>query len=379
MHEAKYALLAANVRDDQGHDVAWIRDDTLVSRGALKIGVVGVATVATPSTTRASNVTGLRFVDPVPVVDSLTRDLRRRGADYVVVVAHAGAFCDRDGATACNGEIIDFARALRQPVDAIVSGHTHSLVDATIAGIPVIQSRSSGTAFGVTDLGPGLSTHHVYDVLPDSLGADSATAALVKAAVARVAPIVDRPVATIASDLVRSGTEYPLGNLIADAMRVEGKGDVAVMNNGGIRANLRAGPATYGSLFEIQPFGNVLYRLTVTGSALREYLEKLVDKRQNVHVSGVTVTYDSTATPGSRIISAKLANGAAIRPDGRYTVVLNDFLATGGDGLGLETGALNSEILPIVDLDAFVDYLKALPQPVRAPVGRRLVATGPAR
>jgi 2',3'-cyclic-nucleotide 2'-phosphodiesterase/3'-nucleotidase/5'-nucleotidase len=379
MRDARYALLAANVRDEQGRDVPWIRDDTLVTRGALKIGVIGVATVSTPSTTRASNVTGLRFVDPVPVVDSLTRTLRARGADYVVVVAHAGAFCDRDGASACNGEIIDFARALKEPVDAIVSGHTHSLVDATVAGIPVIQSRSSGTAFGVTDLGPGLSTHHVYDVLPDTLGADSATAVLVKSAVAKVAPIVNRPVATIATDLVRTGTEYALGNLIADAMRVEGKGDVAVMNNGGIRANLRAGPATYGSLFEIQPFGNVLYRLTVTGSALQDYLEKLVARRPNVHVSGVTVTYDSTAAPGSRIRSAKLADGTAIRPDGRYTVILNDFLATGGDGLGLETGALKSEILPLVDLDAFIAYLRSRPQPVHAPADRRLVATGPAR
>jgi 2',3'-cyclic-nucleotide 2'-phosphodiesterase (5'-nucleotidase family) len=379
MREARYALLAANVRDPQGRDIPWIRDDTLVTRGALKIGVVGVATVSTPSTTRASNVTGLRFVDPVPIVDSLTRRLRARGADYVVVVAHAGAFCDRDGASACNGEIIDFARALKEPVDAIVSGHTHSLVDATIAGIPVIQSRSSGTAFGVTELAPGSSSHHVYDVLPDTLAADSAVAALVRTAVARVAPVVNRPVAAIATDLVRSGSEYALGNLIADAMRSEGKGDIAVMNNGGIRANLRAGPATYGSLFEVQPFGNILYRLTVTGSALHEYLEKLVGKRPNVHVSGVTVTYDSSASPGSRITSAKLSNGAVIRPDGRYTVILNDFLATGGDGLGLESGALKSEVLPIVDLDAFVSYLRRLPQPVRAPAGRRLIAAGPAR
>jgi 2',3'-cyclic-nucleotide 2'-phosphodiesterase/3'-nucleotidase/5'-nucleotidase len=379
MREAKYALLAANVRDAQGRDIAWIRDDTLVTRGALKVGVIGVATVSTPSTTRASNVSGLRFVDPVPIVDSLTRSLRARGADYVVIVAHAGAFCDRDGATACSGEIIDFARALKEPVDAIASGHTHSLVDATIAGIPVVQSRSSGTAFAVTDLGPGLSTHHVYDVLPDTLTADSTVSALVRSAVSRVAPIVDRPVATIASNLVRSGTEYPLGNLIADAMRAAGNGDVAVMNNGGIRANLRAGPATYGSLFEIQPFGNVLYRLTVTGTALLEYLEKLVSKRPNVHVSGVTISYDSTGAPGHRIITAQLGTGASIRPNGRYTVILNDFLATGGDGLGLESGAIESEILPIVDLDAFVSYLRSLPQPVRAPVAHRLIATGPAR
>jgi 2',3'-cyclic-nucleotide 2'-phosphodiesterase / 3'-nucleotidase / 5'-nucleotidase len=379
MHEAHYALLAANVRYADGRDVPWIRDDTLVTRGALKVGVIGVATVVTPSTTKASNVADLRFVDPVPIVDSLTRRLRARGADYVVVVAHAGAFCDRDGAASCNGEIIDFARALHEPVDAIVSGHTHSLVDATVNGIPVVQSRSSGTAFGVIDLGPGLSSHHVSDVLPDTLVADSAVAALVRDAVAKVAPLVDRPVATIAADLVRSGSEYPLGNLIADAMRVEGRGDVAVMNNGGIRANLRAGPASYGTLFEVQPFANILYRLTVDGAALQTYLAKLVAKRPNVHVSGVVVTYDSTAAAGARLISARFTDGSAIHPDQRYTVILNDFMATGGDGLGLNSAALRTEVLPLVDLDAFVSYLHELPQPVRAPADHRLVATGPQR
>jgi len=117
----------------------------------------------------------------------------------------------------------------------------------------------------------------------------------------------------------------------------------------------------------------------VTGSALRDYLETLVGKRPNVHVSGVTITYDSTAAPGSRIRSATLANGSTIRPDGRYTIVLNDFMATGGDGLGLGSNAVRTEVLNIVDLDALISYLRGLPQPVRAPIDRRLVATGSAR
>ena len=379
MRDAKYALLAANVRYADGRDVPWIRDDTLITRGAIKVGVVGVATLLTPSTTRASNVADLRFADPVPIVDSLSRRLRARGADFVIVVAHDGAFCDRDGASNCKGEIIEFARRLREPVDAIVSGHTHSLVDAVVNGIPIVQGRSSGTAFGVIDLGPEGSRHQVRDVLPDSLAADSAVAAKVQRAVAAVAPIVNRAVATIATSMVREGTQYPLGNLIADAMRAEGKGDVAVMNNGGIRANLREGPATYGSLFEVQPFANVLYRYTLSGAALRDYLEKLVGKRLNVHVSGVVVSYDSTAAPGARIRDVRMADGSTLRPDGEYTLVLNDFLATGGDGLGLGTAARRMEVLPIVDLDAFVAYRRRQPQPVRAPSDARFVVVGAAR
>jgi len=296
----------------------------------------------------------------------------------VVVVAHDGAFCDRDGATNCRGEIVEFARRLREPVDAIVSGHTHSLVDVVVNGIPIVQSRSSGTAFGVIDLGPEGSRHEVRDVLPDSLPADSAIASRVQRATASVASIVNRPVATIVGNLLREGTQYPLGNLIADAMRAEGKGDVAVMNNGGIRANLREGPATYGSLFEVQPFANLLYRYTLSGAALRDYLEKLVGKRINVHVSGVVVTYDTTAAPGTRIRSVRMGDGSMLRPEGEYTLVLNDFLATGGDGLGLGTAARRTEVLPIVDLDALVAYLRGLPQPVRGPTDVRLVGVGAA-
>lgn len=379
MRDARYAILAANVRYADGRDVPWIRDDTLVTRGAIKIGVIGVATLLTPTTTRAANVADLRFLDPVPIVDSLARRLRVRGADFVVVVAHDGAFCDRDGATNCKGEIVDFARGLHEPIDAIVSGHTHSLVDTDVNGIPIVQARSSGTALGVIDLGPEGSRHAVRDVLPDSLPADSVVASQVWRAVASVAPIVERPVATIAGSLVREGVQYPLGNLIADAMRAEGKGDVAVMNNGGIRANLRDGPATYGSLFEVQPFANMLYRFTLSGAALRSYLEKLVAKRLNVHLSGAVVTYDSTAAAGARIRSVRLADGADLKPDGEYTLVLNDFLATGGEGLGLGTAARRTEVLPIVDLDALVSYLRSRPQPVRAPTDARFVAIGAGR
>ena len=378
MRDARYAILGANVRYADGRDVPWIRDDTLITRGALRIGVIGLATVATPSTTRASMVSDLRFLEPAPIVDSLVRQLRARGADYVVVIGHLGAFCDRDGASNCKGEVVDLANALREPVDAIVSGHTHSLINATVHGIPIVQARSSGTAVATIDLGPDGSTHQVRDVITDSLAADPMIAAIVADAVARVAPLVNRPVATIAADLVRSGNQYPLGNLIADAMRAGGKGDVAVMNNGGIRANLRAGPATYGALFEIQPFANILYRVTVSGKALREYLERIVAKPVNVHVSGVAIRFDSTRAAGSRITSALLANGAPIRDDAEYALILNDFLATGGDGLSVASGAIRTEILPIVDLDAFVHYLETLPTPVQVPSDARITLASPA-
>jgi 5'-nucleotidase len=148
-----------------------------------------------------------------------------------------------------------------------------------------------------------------------------------------------------------------------------------VMNNGGIRTGLAAGVATYGSLFEIQPFANALYRVTVTGATLRDYLERVVYRRgqPSVHVSGLTIVYDSAAAEGSRLRSVTMANGTVLDTAARYRVILNDFMAMGGEGLGFSTSAIRSEPLGIIDLDALIAYLRKLPQPVRAPKEQRIL------
>ena len=375
MRDARYPFLGANVRYEDGRDVPWIRDDTLIVRGRLKVGVIGLASVLTARTTAPRNVAGLRFLPPGPIVDSLARRLRARGAHYVIVLAHDGAFCDRTRAASCRGEIIAIAQSITEPVDAIVSGHTHSLVDAEIAGIPVVQAYSSGSAIDVVDLGPDSTSYDVRNVLTDSVAANPRVARLVREAVGRVAPIVNRPVATIADPLARDEPQYPLGNLIADAMRDAGQGDVGVMNNGGIRTGLPAGVATYGKLFEIQPFGNTLYRITVTGAALRDYIERVVYRRgqPSIHVSGLTIVYDTAAAQGARLRSITMSSGALLDTAATYRVILNDFSALGGDGLQFTTGAIRTEPLGIVDLDAFIAYLRKLPQPVRAPKESRII------
>jgi 2',3'-cyclic-nucleotide 2'-phosphodiesterase / 3'-nucleotidase / 5'-nucleotidase len=383
MRDAHYAILGANVRYADGRDVEWVPNDTVVERGGLRIGIIGIATVETPSATRAGNTTGLRFDAPAPIVDSITRALRARGVDAVIVLSHAGAFCDRSGTADCHGEVIELARNLTEPVDAIVSGHTHTLVDTDVRDIPIVQARVSGRAVGIVDL-PLDSTRdgdasrpQVRDVLSDSVPADPVAAGIVREALAQVSGVVGRKVATIAQRMSRSGNQYALGNLVADAQRWKTGADVAVMNNGGIRADLPAGVATYGTLYEVQPFGNTLHRLRVRGSALRQYLERLVGgERIGTHVSGLRLTYDPARNPGGRITSLVLDDGKPLRDDATYTVVMNDFMATGGDGLGLAGDSL-AESLRVDDLGALIDYLRQLPQPVRAPERSRITRVAP--
>jgi 2',3'-cyclic-nucleotide 2'-phosphodiesterase (5'-nucleotidase family) len=381
MRDARYAILGANVRYTDGRDVPWIRDDTLVTVGSTKVGVIGFATVETPTTTRAANVTGLRFDDPSPIVSARAKALRERGADVIVVIAHAGAFCNATGTGGCSGEIIEFARKLTERVDAIVSGHTHTLVDYVVNGIPVVQARSSGRAVALIDIPlengkPVTGAYEeVRDVVDSAVAPDPQVAVLVKAASDRVASFVNRRVAEIATTLTREGAQYPLGNLIADAQRWAGKGDIAIMNNGGIRANLRAGAATYGSLFEVQPFGNTLVSLKMTGAQLKEYLEPLVNRDElRAHVSGVTIGYNPELPRGKRIVSLTFPAGRTLAEGAVYNVIVNDFLATGGDNLGPPAGARVTP-LNVSDLDALVRYLKKLPSPVRAPTEARIFIT----
>jgi len=378
MRDARYAILGANVRYSDGRDVPWIRDDTLITRGNTRIGVIGFSTVLTPTTTRPANVVGLRFDDPAPIVSARAKALRLRGADVIVVIAHAGAFCNSSGTDDCHGEIIDFARALSEKVDAIVSGHTHSLVDYAVSGTPIVQARSSGRAVGVIDIplsaGKPSGTAHeeVREVVDSAISPVPRVDSLVKAATSRVAQFVNRKVAEVAAALDREGEQYPLGNLIADAQRWAGKGDVAIMNNGGIRASLRAGTATYGSLFEIQPFGNTLYRLRMTGAQLRDYLERVVARDElRDHVSGITIGYNPELPAGKRIVSITFPAGRTLADGASYDVIVNDFMATGGEGMGPPEGA-RSTPLGIADLDALVSYLKSLPSPIRAPAEARI-------
>lgn len=380
MRQAPYAILGANVRDERGAYVPWIRSDTLIEFSGLKVGVIGIATVETPTVTRPSLVAGLRFVAPGPVIDAHARTLRARGADVIVVIAHAGATCARGIWDGCTGEIIDVAHSLTERIDAIVSGHTHRGVATRVRGIPVVEAFSRGSAIGVIDLpldGADTASVAVRDVVSDSLPADAAIAAYADSIVTRAAAVFATPVAAI-GERMATGWDGSLGNLVADAQRWAGKGDVAVMNVGGLRAPLDSGMATRGRLFEVQPFGNALVRIELGGAVLRGYLERIIgDGATPVFLSGVQLHVDRRQPPGHRITRLTFADGRPYDPQRTYRLVMSDFMAEGGGDLAVGDGAMRVETLGIVDVDALADYLRSRPSPVRAPAGARILFEHP--
>src|SRR5437660_1038754 len=158
MAGAKYRFLAANITDSSGTArPEWAEPWTLIQRGGLKIAVIGLALRATPTNTAPRNVRGLAFGEGAAAVRRVL-SRARAAADFVIGLAHEGAFCDGAPgpdpvpAPVRHGEIMDIARGLDSgAVDLIVSGHTHSLVNTVVNGIPIVQARSSGAGIAVVD------------------------------------------------------------------------------------------------------------------------------------------------------------------------------------------------------------------------------------
>lgn len=375
MTEARYLWIAANIVDSTtGRRLDWARPSAVIPAGPWRIGLVGYANAGTKQIVMAEHVAGLGFPKGrAAIADQLER-LREEGVDLTILLAHEGAFCDT---LACQGEIMDLARELdSSEVQLIVAGHTHTLVNTVVNGIPVVSARANSTALGVADLVRGADgarrwVVRVEDVYADAIRPDSAAVALV----ARYEPETERRrrevMATLADSLTTVGSEYPLGHLIADAQRAAGRADVALMNNGGIRRDLFPGPVTYADLFELHPFGNVVVTVTVSAAQLREILEHTLRRgRPSYHVSGLTVRYDPRRPAGRRVIAMLGPDGQPIDTTRSYRLALSNFLAGGGDGMPV-VPRLRQQSTDQTDLDAVAAHLRSLPQPVRAPTGRR--------
>jgi 2',3'-cyclic-nucleotide 2'-phosphodiesterase (5'-nucleotidase family) len=373
MGEASYPFLSANITDASGARPSWVEPWTIISRGGLKIVILGLTTTSTPTSTDPRNVAGLTFGD---LATAVKRELpaARKAGNFVIVLAHEGAICDSG---ACRGDIIDLARQLDSgSVDLIVAGHTHRRVDTRVNGIPIIEAASSGRDVAVADFirTAGrccIVRTKVIDAYADQVGSDTTEAGLVSRAQAKVDSLTRRPVATVRYALARKGEEYPLGHLIADAQLNVGRGDVSIMNNGGIRADVPAGIVTYGDLFQVQPFGNKLVKLSIKGDALLGALEWAVaGGQERAQLGGVEVWYDSRKQPGKRITKTRLTNGRKIETKQTYTLIVSDFLAAGGSGFDMLKG-VPAALVGITDLDALISYLRVLPQPVDAPAEAR--------
>jgi 2',3'-cyclic-nucleotide 2'-phosphodiesterase/3'-nucleotidase/5'-nucleotidase len=366
--EAHYPWLAANVFDSaSSRRPDWIAPYRMVQAGGLKVAVVGYITSEAKSSVKAELTSGLRFGDGALAIHDVLAEVRAQRPDLTILLAHAGASCQ---GPVCTGEAIRLAEgAESRTIDLLVAGHSHGVVNTRVAGVPIVDAGADGAALAIADLvktvagGREVRTR-IAPVIPESTTANAAMAELVETYRRKADSLTSRVVATVKLPLARSGDQYPLGNLIAEARRNVLRADVGLVGNDGIRAGLPAGPVTYSQLFEIQPSQNHLVKVTLSGARLRDVLEHAIDRggRPTAHVAGVKVRYDPRASK-RRVRSMELSGGRKLRTDATYTLAVDDFLSAGGEGYTMLLG-LPAEPGGMLDVEGLITYLRRLPQPV---------------
>ncbi|KOU13560.1 5'-nucleotidase [Streptomyces sp. WM6372] len=420
---AEYKYLAANVTDEKTKR-PLLNPTFIWKKGDVKIGFIGVTLEGTPDVVTADGVKGLKFGDEVETINKYAAELDKQGVKSIVALIHEGGLpasgaynydCNVPGAGAgVSGAIVDIAKNIDPKVDALVTGHTHQAYACNIpdpAGNPrmVTSAASYGRAFTDTTLTYDRQTKDI--VRTAALAPQPVTKAVTRDVPkapdmtelitrwnALAAPVASRPMGYISADIAGRGSEAPekpLGDMIADAQleatapAAKGGAQLAVMNPGGIRADLAYkaagaegdGVVTYGESYTVQPFNNLMNVVDLTGAQLITALQQQVSGPVNgpnpkiLQVSkGFTYTLDMTKTGADRIVvdSVKL-NGAAIDPAKTYRVAMNEFLAGGGDGFTVLKDHKN-KLVGVPDLEAFNTYLAKSTQaaPLAPPAADRI-------
>ncbi|MEV7449028.1 bifunctional metallophosphatase/5'-nucleotidase [Streptomyces nigra] len=397
---ADFPYLAANVLSEKsGKPIlkpywVWKKKD-------VKIGFIGVTLEGTPGVVSAEGVKGLKFKDEVETINKYAKELQRQGVKSIVALIHEGGFpastsynydCDSGSAgSGVSGPIVDIAKNITPAVDALVTGHTHNAYACTIpdpSGKPrtVTSASSFGRLYTDTTLTYDRRTGDIartsvksanHVVTRDVAKAPDMTA-LISKWNTLAAPIGNRPIGYISADIVKDGTESPLGDLIADAQLAYGKEldpetDLALMNPGGIRAPLTYaaqgaegdGVVTYAEGFTVQPFSNTVNLQDLTGAQLVQVLKEQVSgtnaaSPKILQISaGLTYTLDLTKSGADRVVTDSIKlNGAPIDPAATYRVAMNNFLAGGGDGF-TTLGQGTNPLVGTDDLTVLQKYLTA--------------------
>ncbi|WP_404328691.1 bifunctional 2',3'-cyclic-nucleotide 2'-phosphodiesterase/3'-nucleotidase [Mesobacillus maritimus] len=368
-----FPMVAANAYDTR--DGLLITDPfTVLETGGQKVGVIGVVTQETPEMiVRKGNET-LQITDEVEAINKYTAELKEQAVEAIVVLAHNPAtqtgYTDKFDASR-------IAEQINDEVDVIFAAHNHVSVNRLVDNKLIVQAYSYGSAFSDVDLEIDPFTGDIFsktaeiktvfqkDYTPDGKVAEimakySELAEPIKAEVVGDSlTTLEKGYPTVA----REFGDLALGNLIADGMKVAMDSDFALMNGGGVRSPLEAGEVTFGDLFAVQPFGNVLNKVMLSGADLRVILDEQITARGlDYHISGFkyTYTYDDAAKTG-KIVDILLPDGTPIDPAKEYTVVVNNYMY-GNIGASIGSLSTDMEVGP-VDIDATINYVKTLSSP----------------
>lgn len=390
---AQFDFLAANVKyKDSGQTI--FAPYRLHRVGALKIAFIGMTLEGTPSIVSPGGIQSVNFLDEAETVNALVPQLKAQGVETIVVLLHEGGRVgdplNEGTINNCNtptGALPPIVEAMDDEVDVVVTGHTNWAVNCVIDGKLVTGAASAGRLVTDIDLQISRTTRDVVGatvnnrIVTRTVPAAPALTSLIAKYQTIAAPIANRVIGQITADITRATTvagESALGDVIADAQLdatndpTTGQAVVAFMNPGGIRADLTYassaagegdGNVTYGEMFTVQPFGNSMVTMTLTGAQIDRLLEEqfatcTFASNRILQVSvGFAYTWKASGGVCDKVDPSTITiNGTTVVAGNSYRVTVNSFLAEGGDSFPILTEGTN-RLGGEVDTDALERYI----------------------
>ncbi|ENX20140.1 hypothetical protein F892_03063 [Acinetobacter vivianii] len=417
---AKFNFLAANVSMKADPNKTLFPAYKVKTYGGIPVAFIGMTLKATPSIVSAAGIKDVNFNDEADTVNALIPELKKQGIEAIVVVVHEGVApstkFNKKTCDGLSGPLLGILDRLDPAVDVVVSGHTHQsyicdystknpqkpflLTSAGQYGTAItnIQLELDGKTGNVIKKDAkqvpiqseaytsGSTTVNLTDLYEKFNKTPSIEAILDKYRQA-VTTISARVVGTANGVINRNATESgesALGNLIADAQQAmaltasnQGS-DFTLMNPGGVRADLLVNSSnqiTFGDVFTVQPFGNSIVTLSLTGKQIRDVLEQqwsganaaTVRILQPSKEFSYSYKKDNSTSPRASNI---LVAGQALNDTKVYRVTVNSFLADGGDNFTVLKEGKN----PVgggQDIDALEKYVSQY-SPLTAPKTDRI-------
>ncbi|MGY8620149.1 5'-nucleotidase C-terminal domain-containing protein [Bacillus safensis] len=332
----------------------------------IPVAFIGVVTKSAAGMVMPEGIKDIQFTDEVKAVNEAAKELKQKGIKAIAVLAHMTASQNGDTIT---GESAKLAKEGDDEIDVIFAGHNHEVVNGEVNGKLIVQAFEYGKAIGEVNVTLDRKTKDIVKksaniqyVDQSGIEKDKEAAGILAHYGKEVEPIISEVVGEAGVKMeggYSNDGDTPLGNLIADGMRYSMKSDFAMMNGGGIRQNLEKGPITWGDLFNIQPFGNVLVKLEIKGKDLAEIIEAQISPQfgPDYSISGFSYSYDPVTY---KVVDLKLPDGSAVALDQTYTLTVNNFMATATGSKYEPIGRLgkNPETGP-EDLEATVAFVKS--------------------
>ncbi len=408
---ARFPHISANIVQPNGRPL--VAPSVVRDYGGIKVGFIGAVTIGMPSLVVPSGIAGLRFIDEATAINAEAARLQAAGVQALVAVIHEGGNTGEAGSTmewndagcaARRGPIFEIEKRLSPAVDVVLSGHSHQGYRCVIDGRPVMQAVAYGRGVSVLDLvldpqtgdvDRARSVHRNLPVFNEKTSAahrelitaqepapyafalsaaqpDAEVAARVAAYAERARPLAERTVGRIAGNFATSANngDMSAGRLVADAQWAttrapeRGGSQFSLMNSGGVRASLtcRGAPpcdVSFGDVFTMQPFGNTLVVMTLSGAEIKTLLESQSRPGGLIPSSSIRWTWRASAPAGQRVQDLRIGGQPVVMTQD-YRLTVNSFMAEGGDGFTTLRSGRN-RVGGDVDVDALMSYLQANP------------------